>query len=182
MNEQPPTTPAPDVVTRLGGQPSWLTGPVWPISSELDVPMTFLAQVVLRDSPLTLAYVFMTQDDEEDGLETWIPDGGENAVVIQPGGVTPAGVRTEPLRTGPGLTLEGEAYQLVVPAGGHPAVQVGGAPDWLQDDERPGPGWQLAMQVDSSQVPAFIDFGDAGLGYVFVTGDLARGAFLWQCT
>ena len=174
-------------VTRLGGQPSWVGGPAWPLSTELGVPMRFVGQVQLRNEPLTLAYVFMTSDDEyvED---TWVPDGGENAVVIQPGGAAPAGVVVSERATGP--TLEADAgvpVELVVRLiegptddGALAAARTSGEPLWVQQDEHPGPSWHLALQIDSAAVPAFLNFGDSGVGYVFVTDDLSRGVFLWQ--
>lgn len=184
-------------VTRLGGQPSWLVGPAWPLSTELGVPMRFVGQVQLRSEPLTLAYVFMTADDEyvED---TWVPDGGENAVVIQPGAAAPAGVVVSVRATGPTLEDdEGAPVELVVRPVNGPAddgavdenavdetavaaARTSGDPQWVQQDEHPGPGWHLALQVDSAAVPAFLNFGDSGVGYVFVTDDLSRGVFLWQ--
>ncbi len=165
--------------------------------------MRFLAQVVVRDEPLTLAYVFMT-DEDDDYVDTFEPDGGENAVVVQPGGLLPDGVRTQPLATGPGLRDDdGEPVELVVSddVGGDAmagdamagdamaelddadqldVVRTSGEPQWLQADEHPGPGWRLAIQLDSGAVPASLAFGDAGVGYAFVNDDLDRGVFFWQ--
>lgn len=173
-------------VTRLGGQPSWLTGPAWPLSSELGEPMRFLGQVELRSDPLTLAYVFMTQGDE-DVDDTFVPDGGENAVVIQPGGADPVGVALTAAATGPTLEDDDDApVELVVRAAQEDeatelaAVRTSGDPQWVQQEEHPGAGWHLALQLDSAAVPAFINFGDSGVGYVFVTDALDRGVLLWQ--
>ena len=37
------------------------------------------------------------------------------------------------------------------------------------------------LQLDSTLVPFYINFGDAGVGYVFVNIDYTVGKFLWQC-
>lgn len=94
-----------DVVTKFGGQPNWLEEPQWPISSELDSPMRFICQIKLTDDLFPgcggkMAYIFMTEDEEYvDG--TWEPDGGENAVIIQPDGKPKVTVRN--IATGPTL-------------------------------------------------------------------------------
>lgn len=81
-----------EVVTKFGGQPTWIQQPQWPISRETGKPMRFIGQVALDRTIFgsvrgQMAYLFMTDDDDYvDG--TWEPDGGENAVVIQPGRVT----------------------------------------------------------------------------------------------
>lgn len=41
--------------------------------------------------------------------------------------------------------------------------------------------WLLVLQLDSCNVPFDINFGDAGVGYAFVTADGSEGRFLWQC-
>jgi Domain of unknown function (DUF1963) len=83
--------PAPitEPVTKFGGQPVWLTAPQWPLSRTTGNPMRFVAQIVLDPAifgPTTgqIAYLFIT-DEEEFIEDTWHPDCGENAVVIQPG-------------------------------------------------------------------------------------------------
>jgi len=180
--------------------------------------MRFICQITLdRDlfgsiEP-KMAYVFMTDDETVDG--TWESDGGENAVILQPGG--PA-VLAAPLRKGPTLYRmvkklfrsrlvaepceyavtavlsddrdfapedergewsenEGEDYANVV--GGN---KIGGAPLFIQSDEFPTPGdWKLLLQLDSTLVPFAINFGDAGVGYAFLSADGRTAKFLWQC-
>ena len=61
-----------------------------------------------------------------------------------------------------------------------PAVQVGGTPTWVQGEETPAGDWQLLAQIDSAQVPFWVNFGDAGIGYVFLDTALRRGCLLWQ--
>jgi hypothetical protein len=60
--------------------------------------------------------------------------------------------------------------------------KVGGTPGFMQGDEFPGPGqWRLLLQLDAMQVPFYINFGDAGIGYAFLSEDGRTAKFLWQC-
>ncbi|MEM0915592.1 MAG: DUF1963 domain-containing protein [Planctomycetota bacterium] len=61
--------------------------------------------------------------------------------------------------------------------------KIGGTPNFLQGDEFPGNAddWLLVLQLDSASLPFSINFGDAGIGYAFVSRDGLRGRFLWQC-
>ncbi len=86
------STPITDPVSKLGGQPCWLQEPAWPVSRKTGKPMTFLAQLRLEGapfgnpSPARMAYIFMTGAGfDEDAPETWDPELGESAVIIQPG-------------------------------------------------------------------------------------------------
>ena len=83
-----PVTPP---VTKFGGQPAWISEPEWPTSKETKNQMSFICQVALDPSLFpaasgTMAYVFMTEEEDGEYVDgTWEPNGGENAVVIQPG-------------------------------------------------------------------------------------------------
>jgi uncharacterized protein YwqG len=60
--------------------------------------------------------------------------------------------------------------------------KLGGTPMFLQADEFPGPGsWRLLMQLDSTRVPFYVNFGDAGIAYAFLSADGKTAKFLWQC-
>jgi hypothetical protein len=205
----PASAPITEPVTKFGGQPVWIAEPEWPLSEETGEPMRFICQVALYpeifgDVKGKMAYVFMTDgEDYVDG--TWEPEGGENAVIIQPNGVNAA---TRPLGTGPSLyeMKEGEGEGLLQPApcefsvelelGDDPergfeddpdgeayeGVKIGGTPIFLQGEEYPeGEGWRLLLQLDSASVPFYVNFGDAGVGYAFISEDGSRGKFLWQC-
>jgi len=83
--------PAPitEPVSKLGGQPVWVDTPQWPLSRETGKPMSFVGQFVLCPEifgslAAKMAYIFM-YDDEPFVDGTWLPDGGENAVILQPG-------------------------------------------------------------------------------------------------
>jgi hypothetical protein len=85
--------PITDPITKFGGQPVWLEQPQWPLSRKYGTPMQFVCQIVLLtelfgDIEGRMAYIFITDDYDTGYLaDTWKPDGGENAVIIQPGGV-----------------------------------------------------------------------------------------------
>lgn len=207
--------------TKFGGQPSWISEPQWPLSKELGTPMRFICQIEIPVDTFPsghgkVAYIFMTDGDEYvDG--TWEAYGGENAVIIQDGGI--CDVDTKPLQSG--VTL-----QNYIKAQGHERLQpvdveygvileesedpdfipedelfdgpeedfekyrnalegnkVGGTPGFMQGDEFPNqdPDWKLLLQLDSCGQPFSLNFGDSGIGYVFVKSDCSEGRFLWQC-
>jgi hypothetical protein len=84
-------------VTKFGGQPVWIGDPQWPLSKSTGNPMRFIGQIAMESR--RMAYVFMT--DEEQFVDgTWDPDGGENAVILQPGINT---AKTAALTGGPTL-------------------------------------------------------------------------------
>jgi len=72
-------------------------------------------------------------------------------------------------------------------------TKFGGQPVWLerpewplpcfiQADEFPEAGpWRLLLQLDSMTVPFHVNFGDAGIGYAYISEDGPSGTFLWQC-
>ena len=60
--------------------------------------------------------------------------------------------------------------------------KLGGSPMFLQGDEFPIPEpWHLLLQLDSVDVPFWINFGDVGIGYAFINQSGTEGKFLWQC-
>lgn len=92
-------------ITRFGGQPDWIASPQWPVSLPWDNrTLKFIGQIRLNDfyrelKDLTLAYIFMTQpEDEADPFfdpDIIYPDEGENAILIQPNGKIPEYIHTE---------------------------------------------------------------------------------------
>lgn len=57
--------------------------------------------------------------------------------------------------------------------------KFGGTPAFLQEDAFPA-GGQLLLQLDSTKVPFYINFGDCGVGYAFISPDGSAGKFLFQ--
>ncbi len=192
--EHPITEP----VTKFGGQPVWLEAPDWPQSRQLKRPMCFIGQIALApelfgDAVGKMAYIFMT-DEEEYVDGTWEANGGENAVVIQPGGNNPPG---EPQANGPTVKSRNDSNNFLQPCEFAVTLKpgtdvdtpdnpeenkIGGSPAFLQGEEYPDAGeWKLILQLDSTSVPFEINFGDAGVGYAFLSQDGCTGKFLWQC-
>ncbi|WP_156724791.1 YwqG family protein [Streptomyces apocyni] len=61
--------------------------------------------------------------------------------------------------------------------------QLGGpgvVPVWLQGEDLPGEGWQLVAQFDSCQLPFAVNFGDTGVGYLFLSPDGKNAEFFFQ--
>lgn len=99
--------PITDLVTKFGGQPVWVEQPSWPVSRAYGTPMQFVCQIALPADLFgtagpRMAYLFVT-DDYAHGYvaETWDPTSGENALILQPGGIWEGA--TLPLRQGPSL-------------------------------------------------------------------------------
>lgn len=218
LSARPSPTPITEPVTKLGGQPVWLGEPCWPLSKALGEPMRFIGQFVIYPEifgacEARMAYLFMTESDTDiDG--TWIPDGGENAVILQPGVWSGS---SAPLRKGPTLSerIFDEKRALVEESPREYAVElrpdndpeqldesefeasgnwdrfcayveeskIGGTPAFLQHPEYPDAGmWRLLVQINSTIVPAGPNFGDAGIGYAFLSEDMQTAKFLWQCS
>jgi uncharacterized protein YwqG len=211
--------PIRELETKFGGQPVWVGEPQWPMSKNTGKPMRFICQIAInseRFSPVAaqMAYLFMT-DGEEYVDGTWEADGGENAVILQPGQTN---VKTEPLAEGPTLyrMVKKLFHKLLVPESCEFSVtlkpvedldfaeeterakwdeaawetyaskldgnKVGGSPLFIQSTEFPSAGrWRLLLQLDSTKVPFHVNFGDAGVGYLFLSEDGQVAKFLWQC-
>ena len=192
-------------ITKFGGDPVWLEEPSWPTSKSTGNPMCFICQIAIDQSIFLgaqgkVAYIFMT-DEEEYVDGTWDPESGENAVIIQPGKVFEIDVKD--IRTGPTLESEYDVefskvndiatakldemfendeesyYKALESMGGN---KIGGIPVFLQGEEFPdGDDWVLLLQLDSTRVPFYINFGDSGIAYVFINKNGNKGKLLWQC-
>lgn len=105
-------TPILEAVTKFGGQPVWLDTPRWPLSRSYGTPMQFICQIELYPElfgclDARMAYIFLAADGSAGPPpKTFLPDAGENAVVLQPAspgcevGLT---VSTTTQREGPSL-------------------------------------------------------------------------------
>jgi len=215
------TSPITEPVTKFGGQPVWLEEPQWPLSRELGEQMQFVCQIALDPELLgvpsgRMAYLFITGESEDEWVDgTYDPDGGENAVIMQPGGKNDAETVAE--AEGPSLYTfvnvrdwgEGFVpceYAVELTSGEDPEYvsederaewsdedydaycdalvgnKIGGTPVFIQSDEFPKGGpWRLLLQLDSMTVPFHVNFGDAGVGYAYISEDGESGKFLWQC-
>lgn len=198
-------TPLDKPVSKFGGQPVWLDQPQWPLSRQTGNQMRFICQIALDEALFPgaqgrMAYLFMTEEEDGEFVDgTYEADGGENAVVVQPGS-TDAPVSDE--ATGPTLyrMVEKEGHDRLQPERCEFAVnlvegsdeevtdegleenKIGGVPVFMQGEEYPSGGpWRLLVQLDSCSVPFYVNFGDAGVGYAFVHEEGDAGKFLWQC-
>ena len=134
--QQPITQPA----TKFGGQPVWLTAPEWPLSRSTAEPMRFICQIALDSHifgkiPGQMAYLFIS-DGKEFVDNTFDPEGGENAVIIQPG---TSEIPTQPLLTGPTLykMVKHPSENILVPESCEFAIKIspGEDSDVLIEDE-----------------------------------------------
>ena len=202
---------------RFGGEPFGLPSALWPKSKSTQEVMQFICQIpfdsgLIPGAEKSVAYLFIANGD---GNETWLPNGGENAVVILREnqltnsltvGDSPRLIRMVKHWWNSRLVPEACSYVAkltfsddpdYIPASKLqelPSEQVlvyrttlegnklGGSPGFLQFDELPfSEKWQLLLQLDSTKIPFWINFGDAGVGYLFLNEAGKEGKFLWQC-
>jgi uncharacterized protein YwqG len=178
-----PDAPILEPVTKLGGQPVWVDKPQWPLSTELETPMMFLGQFRLPGEEVRIAYLFMTGgEDYVDG--TWESEGGENALIVQPGRV-PSFITVTDDAEGPTMS-EDLAVELMPTSSAELGKgwdnRLGGSPTWLQDEEYPPGDWSFLFQLEGGDEFYEVNFGDAGVGYGFLSADGKEGRFLWQCS
>jgi hypothetical protein len=198
-----PTEPIREPVSKFGGQPNWLTNAQWPLGRSDGKPMRFICQVRLpehlRCGGQEMAYLFMSDNVR---APTWEVEAGDNAVILQPAPFTPH-VQVAQIEHGPTLQMmrPGPTGNRLIPVEVEYAAElmdlpddaaedkdyrlttrIGGPPKWLQNDEWPkGGSWRFLMQVDSCSDLYSVNFGDAGVGYAFLSEDGTQARFLWQC-
>lgn len=192
--------PITSMQTKFGGQPVWLETPQWPKDPQ-GKPLHFVGQVAIDhhlfpEAQGQVAYLFMSLQED---AETWDADSGDNAVIIQPGEPR-SHVKVDNTKEGPSLLekefeVEGrtkeEPYQVMPDLLDEDAYKdyfrqlsgnkIGGTPLFVQAEEYPKGFERLLLQLDSTQLPFEINFGDSGTGYVFLNANGTQGKFLWQC-
>lgn len=202
--------------TRFGGQPDWLQDPQWPISAGWDGrPMMFICQIRLQKEVFgndqdRMAYLFITHKEspESDFFDPDIifPDGGENAVIIQPNGDISVDVIKKAV--GPTLfTNQGREFvgSPTLIMGEDPIFidsttyrtlseerqieyfnqidgnKIGGTPNFFQDDEIPYNGnSMLLLQLHTNSLPFYLEIGASPTLFAFVSNELDKGCILIQ--
>ncbi|MET8335582.1 hypothetical protein ABZV14_07255 [Streptosporangium canum] len=179
--------PVDEFVTRIGGDPDWVGEAQWPLCARWDNPMAFVGQFRLPGDELRMAYLFICGDCEE----TWEPEAGKNALIIQPGRIPPfittivpswdpsPGGGT-PVDLEPACPGDLEGYE----------SRMYGSPAWLREEEYPPGGpWSFLFQLGSCSdlgscgdgSCGHLTFDDDHMWYGFISGDGQEGRFLWQC-
>ena len=207
-------------ITKFGGQPCWLEAPQWPVSRSLGKPMDFICQIALADVPGLpsglsengrVAYLFITSDLEGDVVPSWEPEGGENAVIIQPGGrmivATVDQAVNPPFHAFPECAVRltrqeeadftepgGERLGTVLCGGGpYPEIdeatsellsvdKLGGVPYFLQYFEYPPNGGPWLPLLQFAGSDELVSPNfGTGKGYAFISEDGLEGRLLSQC-
>jgi uncharacterized protein YwqG len=191
---------------RFGGEPFGLPKLLWPVSKSLGEPMQFICQIpfgpdLFPGATESVAFLFMSSGD---GAVIILPRGKlANSVTV---GDAPRLYRMVKKWLRKDLVPESCVYDCGLTFSEDPAFisqsqlsklpdseakryrdslggnKLGGTPGFLQNDELPFPEpWHLLLQLDSTRVPFWINFGDAGIGYAFINGNGTEARFLWQC-
>ncbi|MGE3780535.1 MAG: DUF1963 domain-containing protein [Pirellulaceae bacterium] len=176
------STPITQPVTKFGGQPVWVEQPQWPLSRETGHPMRFIGQIALTPelgytSPAQMAYLFITDEEDDSYVDgTWEPEGGENAVILQPG--TPRWpTRSQP--TGPTIyrMVEKAGQELLQRESCEFSVQL------TETDDIPFVSQEQRAQLSESEreaVEGVLDESKIGGTPVFLQGDELPFAGGWQ--
>jgi hypothetical protein len=112
---RPATAPIRQPRAKLGGQPSWLQAPTWPLSAASGTPMCFVGQFPIPGSGGRIGYLFLTEAPDDAASVTSEPEGGENALLIQPDGRIPDFLSVSEQPTGPSLWRRGANWDDHVP-------------------------------------------------------------------
>jgi hypothetical protein len=185
--------------TKFGGQPDWLDKVEWPVTPISKQPMRFLGQILLDpvlfpQAAGKMIYIFLDNTVEDDC----------GAVVLQPN--NPMQILTQPLTSGP--TVSDVPYYIVTQWVDEPIYlpesalytvyseqqrqeyrerinhnKMGGVPCFIEGEDFPSKHkeWDLVLQLSMENLPFFVDFGDAGTGYVFLSADGKLAKVLVQC-
>lgn len=183
------------VKTKFGGQPDWIATPKWPVSPAWNNrPMKFLGQIrldkIYDDTEKTImAYLFLTQphdkDDDFFDPEIILPDGGENAVIIQPDGDIPSYIKAEEYETGPTVDCDyiwiphmstiDESRELEFEK--IDINKFGGIPAFFQNSEVKNSD-RLLLQLHANWLPFYLNLGGAPTLFVMAGEYLHEGYIL----
>jgi hypothetical protein len=195
--------------TRLGGLPHWLAEPQWPVDPYENEPAAFMGQFrVSADADGDgMVYLFAIGFSGEHA--TVVQPGGHvtesfetRAAVTGPTVLdrvhllrvdeevdfSHVGRDLEPVEDEDEDDREERLEELLrerqKDAAGSIRMDQFGGPDvvpvWLQGDDLPGEGWHLVAQLDSYQLPFEVNFGDNGVGYLFLSPDGKNAEFFFQ--
>ncbi|MFG2087364.1 hypothetical protein [Spirillospora sp. NPDC048824] len=113
MTFRPAASPIRDPLAKLGGQPVWSDGCHWPLSAAYGTPMMFVGQFPVPGVEKRMAYLFVTDNDGT--VSSFKAEGGENALLVQPGGRIPEFLTVTDAETGPSLWRRGASWDEHVP-------------------------------------------------------------------
>jgi len=188
--------------TKFGGQPDWIDKPEWPLSMEFGDPMQFICQIELEaigfsDFEAKFAYLFVFEGSYNAGR----PDGGENAVILQPGDNSRFDI--EQMLTGPSISRDYKGWDVDLKLSiekqdemGIITTKFGGEPLFLHHAEYPytsterkevidgeeviiAEKWHLLIQLGDRFLPYFRNYG-MGVGYAFIRDDGKVAKYMWQ--
>ncbi|MPQ31638.1 DUF1963 domain-containing protein [Clostridium estertheticum] len=202
-------------ITKFGGQPVWLEEPQWPVSCGWDNRlMMFVGQIAIEKGMLgnkenAVAYIFVThaEDYNDDFYDPDVVEwyGGENAVIIQPGGEVYCEYRN--INDGPTLYdaknrnfqyipkivesfdpdfIVEKEYNLLDVSSQNEYFEsvdknkIGGTPSFFRGDEWPEGDWKLLLQLKTNFLPFKLILGDMPVMYVFISHDFKRSGILIQ--
>jgi hypothetical protein len=190
--------------TRLGGLPHWLEEPQWPVDPYENELAPFMGQFRNGDR---MVYLFAIGFSGEHA--TVVQPGGQvtesfetRAAATGPTELDLAHLlrveeevdfshverELEPVEGEDEDDREVRLEELLEErqkdaAGSRRMNQLGGpdvVPVWLQGEDLPGEGWHLVAQLDSCQLPFEVNFGDNGVGYLFLSPDGKNAEFFFQ--
>ncbi|WP_099222215.1 DUF1963 domain-containing protein [Listeria costaricensis] len=178
--------------TKFGGQPDWLTSPEWPVSTAWGKrPMKFIGQIRLDEiyddiNEVVMAYFFMTQpiDKEDDFFDPDIifPDGGENAVIVQPDGRIPNFIEVSDSAVGPTSDsehiwipqIQQKEEMITLEFDELDKDKFGGIPASFQVNEGMAAD-RLLVQLHTNWLPFYLNAGSSPTLFVFLKPHLKEG-------
>ncbi len=168
--------------------------------------MTFICQVVIEQTLFPhakgkMAYIFMS-----DQFKSYDEEGGENAVIIQPGSL-PSFIKSSPEKMGPTIS---EEFNTQYYPGSEPfdsqdsmhdyleslpeeeenaylnhfaRTKMGGTPFYIQDEQLPRrKGWEPLLQINCEMIPFNMNIASDAIIYIVINQAGTEGRLYWQCS